>query len=128
MIDESLRASAFYAWQAFMRQRRPNELDWFSGVPSESHNRCHWPPLPAGRRPRALERERRWRLVRATRSELLAVLVRRIRASVPPLRAEPMHGPKCGPGCADCLALIRWRVEYEVLSGAAPVVRRYLFP
>lgn len=90
----------------------------------------HWPPLPTGRRCRALERLRRVLLVMGARSELAAALVRRVRALVPPLSAEPTHGPRCGPGCADCAAIWRWRREYEVLSivGAAPNVRRLLFP
>lgn len=99
---------------------------WFPANPLAPE---HWPPLPHGRRPRALERARRQRLVLEARRAVAGVLVRRIRSLVPPLRACPSHGPKCsGPGCLECLAIARWRVEYEVISGAAATVRRYLFP
>lgn len=103
--------------------RRVNELDW--------HNRIHWAPLPQGRRPRQLERQRRARIVREHRALMLAVLVQRIRQLVPAPRETPVHGPRCGGGpgaCADCNAIQAWRVEYEVIAGAAPAVRRYLFP
>lgn len=87
-----------------------------------------WHPLPRAKRQRELERI--WRLVYVLllRDRLLAVLVQRVRSLVPPLRPEPVHGPRCGPGCADCGELQRWRAEYEVISGAAPNVRRLLFP
>jgi len=87
----------------------------------------HWPPLPRERRLRVLERIRRVRAVLVARSELAAALVRRIQALVPPLRPMPEHGRRCPVGCAECAAIVRWRVEYEVLSGADAVVRRYLY-
>jgi hypothetical protein len=91
----------------------------------------HWPPLPAGRRPRALERARRIRVVDATRSALLAVLVRRLRAELgigglPPC---PPHGAACRqPGCADCAAITRWRVMVAVVTGADARMHRLMFP
>lgn len=91
----------------------------------------HWPPLPAGRRPRALERARRRRVVMAARAALAGVLVRRLRSLVPPLRPEPQHGPRCtgaDQGCPDCHAIASWRVELEVLSGAPSAAHGYLFP
>jgi hypothetical protein len=90
----------------------------------------HWPPLPPGRRPRALERERRRRLVVATRSALLAVLVRRLRAElgIDGLPPCPPHGLRCPPGCAECHAIRSWRVMVEVVTGADARVHRYMFP
>jgi hypothetical protein len=93
----------------------------------------HWPPLPAGRRPRALERERRRRVVQATRSALLAVLVRRLRAElgVPQMRPAPVHGRLCTTleqGCPDCRAIASWRLEIDFVTGANSLARRYLFP
>ena len=106
------------------------ELNWLFGFPTDPHHQIHWAPLPQGRRPRQLERQRRARVVREHRALMLAVLVQRVRQLVPQLRAEPIHGPRCSgsPGCPDCAAITAWRVEYEVISGAVPAVRRYLFP
>lgn len=88
----------------------------------------HWPPLPRERRLRVLERIHRVRLVFIARNALAAVLVRRMRAIVPPMRPCPPHGPKCPPGCAECAAIFRWRCEYEVLSGITHGVAERLWP
>lgn len=104
-----------------------SELDWWTGIPGDSHHGEHWPDLPSGKRARQLERIRRVRLVMGARSELAAVLVRRIQALMPPLRPMPPHGRVCPPGCADCAAIQRWRAERDVLSGADATVHRYLY-
>lgn len=101
---------------------------WKWGVPSHPLFREHWAPLPAGRRPRQLERARRVRLVREWRAVALAVLVQRIRQLAPPLRPCPPHGPKCPPGCRECAAIWAWRAEYSVLSGLDRGGSEYLFP
>lgn len=109
-----------------LRRRERREL---AALELQSGCGAVWPPLPRwGRRWAALERIERVAFVVLGRDRLLAVLVQRVRSLVPPLRPEPVHGPRCGPGCADCAALWRWRAEYEVISGAAPNVRRLLFP
>lgn len=80
------------------------------------------------RRLRAIERIGRVRAVVAARAELASVLVRRIRALVPPMRPCPPHGKRCPPGCAECAAIWRWRGEYEVLSGITRDVAEWLYP
>jgi hypothetical protein len=104
------------------------ELNFWEGIPDHPLHQRFWAPLPAGRRPRQLERARRVRLVREWRAVALAVLVQRIRQLAPPLRPCPPHGRVCPPGCAECAAIMRWRVEYSVIAGFDRGESGYLFP
>lgn len=126
----------YLAGRAWCRALTRRERRWLRGLEQHCALGVAWPPLVGSRssvrvgnrRLRAIERIGRVRAVVVARAELAAVLVRRLRSLVPPLRPEPVHGARCPVGCQDCAAIMRWRVEREVLSGADARVHRYLFP
>lgn len=89
----------------------------------------YWPPLPAGRRPRALEWARRARLVHVARNRLVCTMVRRIhrltgfdRHPVP-----PPHPPRCVPGNECCNAIGRHRRVIAFICGVDEKIPQRFF-
>lgn len=85
----------------------------------------YWPPLPKGRRPRALERARRARVVWAHRKQLRDLMFLRARALARELLAglppQPPHGLRCTgfPGCPECRAIMSWRDDLARQLGSS---------
>jgi hypothetical protein len=116
------------AWNRRLARRELRQLQALELRCAGALNGRYWPPMIRHRRLRVIERIGRVRLVLEARSELAALLVRRVRALAPPLRPCPPHGSKCPPGCLECAAIWAWRAEYAVLSGLDRGESGYLFP
>lgn len=116
-------------WRSFVPVLELLELDGWTwhGEQLARHGWHYYaglPPLPKGRRLRRAEHGRRWKTIVAARNELQWILRRRFaeqaRLTLQIAKLDsprPKHGPRCGPDCADCAAIRRWREQLAKMIG-----------